>query len=55
MIELRLMRLNLSKVAIVKVSRILEFVVLEDYDSATLITYSQIISSLIERNGCQDV
>ena len=49
------MTLYLREVPVVKVPRVLEVDVLEDDHSAAMVTYSQVVSSLVERDGGKDV
>ena len=54
-VALRLMTLYLSKVPVIKVSRVLELVILENYDTTSLIAYCQIFACLVVSDRCENV
>ena len=55
MVKLRLMTLDLGEVAVVEVPRVVQLVILEDDDPATLVAYCKILACLVEGDGSKKV
>ena len=55
MVKLWFVRLDFGEVLVVKVSTAFEFCVSKNNDSTSLVSYSQVFASLVERDGREHV
>jgi len=55
MVKLGLVTLDLSEVSVVEIPRVLEFVILENDHTSTLISYCKIFSGFVKANGRENI
>lgn len=55
MVKLWFVRLDFGEIFVVKVSTAFKFCVSKNNDSTSLVSYSQVFASLVERDGCEHV
>lgn len=55
MIELRFVTLDLCEVSVIKIPRILEFIILKNDNTTSLITDSKVLSSFVIGDGSENI